>query len=222
MATAYSSLHTQKPPRRPTPKSKPRPPPPPHLPTVAQMLPSASVASDTPPTSRTSSLAGRKRPRESDGDGKLKPRRTKSQGDQSRDAFQRGLIAVFVPNALRDSVRGDMGGYNELLAYFLPTPLQPTPSLSLLLPLVRTLAANVSLLAPVHGSLVSAIISLPWATDDKFVRAFIGWAGVLVSARPEYTKELVTMAVKGLTWREWCTTAHGARLTSRISFLFPH
>lgn len=107
-----------------------------------------------------------------------------------------------MPNALRDAVRGNMGGYNELLAYFLPTPMQPTVSLPLVQPLVRTLAANVSLLAPVHGALVAAIMALPWATDDKFVRTFIGWAGVLVSARPEYTKEMVTMAVKGLAWRE--------------------
>ena len=158
--------------------------------------------------SRTASLAGRKRPRDSDGDLKLKPRRTKSASAgetgqaKSREAFQRGLIAVFVPNALSESVRGEMKSYNELL-YLLPAPLQPEPSLQAVLPLVRTIAANVNLLSPVyHAALVSAIINLPWATgDDRFVRVFVGWAGVLVSAHPDWANEVAIMAVKGLTWR---------------------
>lgn len=167
----------------------------------------AQAALDQLSASRTSSLAGRKRPRDSEGDTKLKPRRTKSAGDQSqhknREAFQRGLIAVFVPNALSESVRGEMKSYNELLAYFLPSPLQPEPSLPAVLPLVRTIAANVNLLSPMHhAQLVTAIINLPWATgDDRFVRVFVGWAGVLVSAHPDWANEVAIMAVKGLTWR---------------------
>ena len=177
--------------------------------TSTSILPSASSATglDMLSTSRTSSLAGRKRPRDSEGDTKLKPRRTRSAGDQSqnknREAFQRGLIAVFVPNALTESTRGSMKSYNELLAYFLPAPLQPEPSLPAVLPLVRTIAANVNLLSPAHhAALVTAIINLPWATgDDRFVRVFVGWAGVLVSAHPDWANEVAIMAVKGLTWR---------------------
>jgi RNA polymerase I-specific transcription initiation factor RRN3 len=215
MATAYSSLHTQKPPRRPTMKAKPVPP-------VQTPVATSAVPSLTPldplASSRTSSLAGRKRPRDSDGDAKLKPRRTKSAGDSSqaknREAFQRGLIAVFVPNALTESTRGEVKSYNELLAYFLPAPLQPEPSLPAVLPLVRTIAANVNLLSPLyHSALVSAIINLPWATgDDRFVRVFVGWAGVLVSAHPDWANEVAIMAVKGLTWRMYhiphCSVSH--------------
>lgn len=163
--------------------------------------------------SRSSSLAGRKRPRDSDGTTSATHtnRRTKSVGDtrearssKDREAFQRGLIAVFVPKALRDSARGDKANYNDLLAHFLPTPSAPTPSLPPLLPLLRAISAHVSLLVPeAHGALVSAILDLPWAYgDERFVKTFVGWAGVLVSAHPTWTKEVVHMAVRGLAWRK--------------------
>ncbi|OXC66743.1 hypothetical protein AYX13_04613 [Cryptococcus neoformans] len=165
-------------------------------------------------SSRASSMAGRKRPRESDGDGKIRSRRTRSTGDakdsrcssssaKDREAFQRSLIAVFVPKALQESKEGNMTHYNDLLAHFLPTPTMPIVTLPPLLPLLRAVSAHVSLLSPdIHGSLVSAIISLPWATgDEKFVRAFIGWAAVLVTAQPGWMKEVIGMGVKGLTWQ---------------------
>lgn len=189
-------------------------------------------------SSRSSSLAGRKRPREpSDGNsngsgngvaagalglGVRVNRRTKSVGDtrprsghgsgrerdRDREAFQRGLIAVFVPKALRDSAsKGDMTNYNDLLAHFLPTATSPdAPALPPLLPLLRAISAHVSLLHPeVHSGLVSAIIDLPWALgDERFVKTFVGWAGVLVSAHPAWTKEVVQMACRGLAWREFC------------------
>ena len=166
--------------------------------------------------SRSSSLAGRKRPRESEGESsKIRlARRTKSAGDarmetrkpkdKDREAFQRGLIAVFVPNALKESLVGRSEHYDDLLAHFLPTSTSPHPALPPLLPLLRALTAHVSLLVPeTHGALVSAIVSLPWAAgEEKFVRVFIGFCGVLVSAQPGWAKEVVSMAIKGLRWRE--------------------
>ncbi|OCF37195.1 RNA polymerase I-specific transcription initiation factor RRN3 [Kwoniella heveanensis BCC8398] len=187
--------------------------------------------------SRSSSLAGRKRPRESEGDGKRTPtRRTKSTGDagrggaggssssssgstaKDREAFQRGLIAVFVPKALQESKQGNMTHYNDLLSHFLPTPTQSTPSLPPLLPLLRAISAHVSLLSPgIHGPLVTAIISLPWATgDEKFVKTFVGWAAVLVSAQPGWAKEVVGMAVKGLTWQPCFISPNSSGITRRI------
>jgi RNA polymerase I-specific transcription initiation factor RRN3 len=155
--------------------------------------------------SRAASLAGRKRPRESDPEARARARRTKSTGD-ARDsiAFQRGLIAVFVPNAIRQSLAGDLTHYTELLTHFLPIPTVPRPPLGPLLPLLRAISAHVSLLDQVvHGGLVSAIVSLDWATgDEKFVRTYVGWAGVLVSAHPGWGREVVGMAVRGLTWRK--------------------
>lgn len=186
-------------------------------------------------TSRSSSLAGRKRPRESD---TLSPasqasRRTKSVGDtrprqgsssskdRDREAFQRGLIAVFVPKALKDSAKGEMGNYNDLLAHFLPTPTNPSPALTTLLPLLRAISAHVSLLKPeVHGALVSAIVGLPWAHgDERFVKTFVGWAGVLVSAHPGWTKEVVQMAIKGLAWRK--SSFPSSLLSRNLTFRTP-
>lgn len=175
----------------------------------------SNMSNDSLPSSssRAASLAGRKRPRESDGESsKIRlSRRTKSAGDagglrkpkdKDREAFQRGLIAVYVPNALRESFEGKLEHYNDLVAHFSPTtgPMIMGP----LLPLLRALTAHVSLLSPeMHSALVSAIIGLPWASgEDKFVKVFIGFCGVLVSAQPGWAKEVVNMAVRGLRWRE--------------------
>ena len=209
---AWSSLHMSKTPRHPQPSFTPRAKPPPimHTPSTNSSSPNDLFGTSDP---RSSSMAGKKRPRESDENGKARTaRRTKSTGDaregrsaKDQEAYQRGLIAIFVPNALRESLRGNMAHYNELLAHFLPTPTAPVPSLPPLLPLLRALTAHVSLLSSdQHSSLVSAIIALPWATgDEKFVKTFIGWAGVLVSAHPAWAKEVVGMAMRGLTWREY-------------------
>lgn len=165
-------------------------------------------------TPRATSMSGKKRPRESD-EGHSAARRTRSVGaggdgtrDNSaareREAFQRQLIGVFVPRALKESAEGNSANYSDLVAHFLPTALQPIVQLPPLLPLLRALTAHVSLLSPdLHGNLVSAILALPWATgDDRFVKTFVGWAGVLVSAHPGWAKEVVGMAVKGFKWRE--------------------
>ncbi|WVQ96479.1 hypothetical protein IAU59_003584 [Kwoniella sp. CBS 9459] len=204
------------------------------------VIPSNMMLSNDPSNgagpSRSSSLAGRKRPRESEADGKRTPtRRTKSTGDtrdgvgrsggsssgssaKDREAFQRGLIAVFVPKALQESKQGNMTHYNDLLSHFLPTATQSTPALPPLLPLLRAISAHVSLLAPeTHSPLVTAIINLPWATgDEKFVKTFVGWAAVLVSAQPGWAKEVVGMAVKGLTWQPCFISPTSANITRRI------
>lgn len=213
--SSWSTLHMSKTPRQPLPKAKPPPMmTPPSTPVTAMDLFLAS--------SRTTSLVGKKRPRESDESAKARlARRTKSTSDaregrsaKEREAFQRGLIAVFLPNALRESARGNTVHYNELLAHFLPTPTVPILPLPPLLPLLRALTAHVSLLTPeLHSPLVSAIIALPWATgDEKLVKTFVGWAGVLVSAHPVWAKEVVGTAVKGLTWRKPASSFRGIRL----------
>ncbi|WVR06475.1 hypothetical protein IAU60_003506 [Kwoniella sp. DSM 27419] len=224
-----SSLHMTKTARPPTtitpPSSKIRPS------KSAMAIPSVMMLSHDPSNSagpsRSSSLAGRKRPRESEGDGKRTPgRRTKSTGDaragssssKDREAFQRGLIAVFVPKALQESKQGNLTHYNDLLAHFLPTPTMPIPALPPLLPLLRAVSAHVSLLSPdLHSPLVTAIINLPWATgDEKFVKTFIGWAAVLVSSQPGWAKEVVGMAVKGLTWQPCFNPSPSAPISRRI------
>lgn len=214
---SWSSSHMSKgvgpPPPAPhtSKKRKPMPHAPPAQVTIPAEYAHASSSKDVGDlSSRSSSMAGRKRPRDSDGTSVPRARRTKSVGDsmdgrlpKDREAFQRGLINIFVPNALRESLHGNMANYNDLLAHFLPTTAQPTPPLQPLQPLLKALTMNVSLLSPhVHRPLVSAIIGLPWATgEERFVRTYVGWAGVVVSAQPEWTKEILKMALRGLRWR---------------------
>jgi RNA polymerase I-specific transcription initiation factor RRN3 len=134
--------------------------------------------------------------------------------DKDREAFQRGLIAVFVPNALKESMQGKMEHYNDLVAHFSPSSSTAHPPMGPMLPLIRALTSNVSLLSPeVHSELITAIVGLPWAAgEDKFVRVYIGFCGVLVSSQPGWAREVVNMAVKGLRWRKSThTDAHSWR-----------
>ncbi|WVW84835.1 hypothetical protein I302_106870 [Kwoniella bestiolae CBS 10118] len=226
-----SSLHMTKNHRQPPPSSSTSTPPLKHRSINNNMaIPSNFMISNDPSNSagpsRSSSLAGRKRPRESDGDAKNRTpsRRTKSTGDarsnssKDREAFQRGLISVFVPKALQESKQGNLAHYNDLLAHFLPSPTIPVPALPPLLPLLRAISAHVSLLSPdIHSPLVTAIINLPWATgDEKFVKTFVGWAAVLVSAQPGWAKEVVGMGVKGLTWQIPFTSPTTTPISRRI------
>ncbi|WVQ65632.1 uncharacterized protein L199_003810 [Kwoniella botswanensis] len=225
-----SSLHMTKNHRQPPFTASSSTPPLKHRSSNNMAIPSNFMISNDPSNSagpsRSSSLAGRKRPRESDGDGKNRTpsRRTKSTGDarsnssKDREAFQRGLISVFVPKALQESKQGNLAHYNDLLAHFLPSPTTPIPALPPLLPLLRAISAHVSLLSPeIHSPLVTAIINLPWATgDEKFVKTFVGWAAVLVSAQPGWAKEVVGMAVKGLTWQLPFTSSTSAPISRKL------
>ncbi|BEJ14127.1 hypothetical protein CspHIS471_0313010 [Cutaneotrichosporon sp. HIS471] len=164
---------------------------------------------------RATSMQGKRR--RIDAEVPEKSRRTRSVGGDSRDlpstsdrreakereAFQRQLIGVFVPRALKESLEGNTHNYSDLLSHFLPLPGSSTPQLPPLLPLLRALTAHVSLIdIGVHHALVGAIINLPWATaDDRFVKSYIGFCGVLVSAHPGWARDIVTMAVRGLTWQ---------------------
>lgn len=191
--------------------------------TIPAMSRDAFVLAAGSSTPRATSMSGKKRPRESDEGAAPHPgsaRRTRSVGAgtslatgsterdpnaREREAFQRQLIGVFVPRALKESAEGNSANYADLVAHFLPTATTPVVPLAPLLPLLRALTAHVSLLQPqLHGNLITAILALPWATgDDRFVKTFVGWAGILVSAHPGWAKDVVTMAVKGFKWREY-------------------
>lgn len=155
----------------------------------------AEPSDPKPPSRRTRSVGGEGR------DGVDKAERREA---REREAFQRQLIGVFVPRALKESLEGKTHNYSDLLSHFLPLPGATNPQLAPLLPLLRALTAHVSLLdTAVHHSLISAIVNLPWATaDDRFVKCYVGFCGVLVSAHPGWAREIVSMAVKGLTWRK--------------------
>ncbi|KLT44471.1 RNA polymerase I-specific transcription initiation factor RRN3 [Cutaneotrichosporon oleaginosum] len=178
---------------------------------------------------RASSMQGKRRRLEPDVP--EKSRRTRSVGGDSRDAlsssdrrearereaFQRQLIGVFVPRALNESLEGNTHNYSDLLSHFLPLPGAAAPQLPPLLPLLRALTAHVSLLdSGVHHALVAAILDLPWATaDDRFVKCYIGFCGVLVSAHPGWARDIVAMAIRGLTWQPPQPSAASTPITRR-------
>lgn len=105
-----------------------------------------------------------------------------------------------------DDSQGNDTSYLEFVAHFQPSPSTPIPNLTSLISLVQALISNITLLqVGPHSTLIKSIIDLPWASagDDAFVRVYTGFLGVLCSAKTEWVAEIVTMAVKGLTWREF-------------------
>ena len=96
------------------------------------------------------------------------------------------------------------------MSQFSPTPTTPIPDFQPLVALLRALASNVSHISlNLHRSLITAILGLPWAIgDDRFVKSYIGWTGVLVSAHPECAQEVLTKLIKGLTWRMLYSPMH--------------
>lgn len=50
---------------------------------------------------------------------------------------------------------------------------------------------------------MDAVVGMPWAVRDAaLAHAYVGFAGVLVSARPEYLGKVLEAAVQGLTYRK--------------------
>lgn len=101
--------------------------------------------------------------------------------------------------------QGNASDFNQLVARFSPDSIQKQAgtSLSELKSWVSALTHVVSGLERVHAPLVDALIQLPWTTmDDAFVRSYMGFIGMLVSARPEYLGEVLSKLVRGFTFRQ--------------------
>lgn len=69
--------------------------------------------------------------------------------------------------------------------------------------LINALSHVVSHLDRRHATLVNAIISLSWASmDATFVKSYITFMGLLLSAQSQYGATVLEKAVQGLTHRE--------------------
>jgi RNA polymerase I specific transcription initiation factor RRN3 len=67
---------------------------------------------------------------------------------------------------------------------------------------VSALSHVVSQLERTHSALVEAVISMPWTTMDSiFVKSYISFVGMLVSARPEYLSLVLEKTARGFTFR---------------------
>ena len=67
---------------------------------------------------------------------------------------------------------------------------------------VSALSHVVSQLERTHSALVEAVINVPWTTMDiTFVKEYISFIGMLVSARPEYLSLVLEQTARGFTFR---------------------
>lgn len=128
--------------------------------------------------------------------------------DSPSENDKRGMYSEFVQAALDDRTRGKEVSYQELVAQFrAPSPrnLTSLPSITLLQTLLHSLSNVASRLdRRNHTILVDNILTLPWATmgGDTFARTWMRFICTLCSARSEWVGEVLSRAVKGLSYRE--------------------
>lgn len=122
----------------------------------------------------------------------------------------------YVHNALVDKLRGKDATYQEMVTQFkLPTSRNTTaamPSVGILQMLLTALSNEASRLdRRNHTPLVHAILTLPWATmgGDSFARTWTRFVCNLCSVRSEWTLEILSRAVRGLSYRsDWRSLAY--------------
>lgn len=76
---------------------------------------------------------------------------------------------------------------------------------------LQALSHVVSRLESSHSALVQVIVNMPWLTmDNATVKAYTGFMGILLSARPEYLSLVLGKIAEGFTHRE---SSHAPLLT---------
>lgn len=101
--------------------------------------------------------------------------------------------------------------YDDLVRQFDPQPSpsgasssssEPLASSTQLRAYLTALSHVVSKLDRSHKTLVHAIVNMPWLTmDNAFVKTYISFIGMLISARPEYAATILDKAASNLTYR---------------------
>ncbi|KAH8118691.1 RNA polymerase I-specific transcription initiation factor RRN3 [Phellopilus nigrolimitatus] len=124
------------------------------------------------------------------------------------EKYRRDLYLAFVDNALTQKAQGVSEHYDDLVRQFSPAPgassaaQSQQPALTFQLRAYLTALAHVvSKLDRAHVALVDAIVGMPWTTmDATFVKAYISFICMLVSARPEYLMLVLERAAQNLTY----------------------
>ncbi|KAI1796147.1 RNA polymerase I-specific transcription initiation factor RRN3 [Ganoderma leucocontextum] len=123
------------------------------------------------------------------------------------EQYRKDMHLAFVNNALQMKAMGVSDAFDELVDQFNPkkitqvTPDAPSPAPQLRL-WILALSHVVSRLERVHSALVEAIVNMPWTTmDTSFVKSYINFIGMLVSARPEYLSLVLGKLSQGLTYQ---------------------
>lgn len=110
---------------------------------------------------------------------------------------KRDMYLAFVNNALKAKVLGNSGPFDELVAQFSTTQAD----YSQLKRWILALSHVVSQIDKRHAALVEALVYMPWTTnhDEAFVKCYISFIGMLVSARTEWLSIVVASAARRLT-----------------------
>ncbi|KAF8521855.1 RNA polymerase I-specific transcription initiation factor RRN3 [Gautieria morchelliformis] len=129
------------------------------------------------------------------------------------EKYRKDMYLVFVNNALLQKSKGIVEPFDELVSQFLPGSESSGAGASVMqLRLwVSALSHVVSQLERTHSALVEAVINMPWVTMDSiFVKSYISFVGMLVSARPEYLSLVLEKTARGFTFRSSLHAIHGS------------
>ena len=138
------------------------------------------------------------------------------------DQYHKDMYLAAINNALQQKIRvccprrhasrapwlslpqGISESFDELVDQFNPKQsLAEGPLSTAQLRLwVVALSHVVSRLERCHSALVEAVVSMPWTTlDSAFVKSYIAFVGMLVSAKPEYLTVVLERVANGFTYR---------------------
>ncbi|EJD48533.1 RNA polymerase I-specific transcription initiation factor RRN3 [Auricularia subglabra TFB-10046 SS5] len=121
----------------------------------------------------------------------------------SRIKQHKNLYLVFVNNALEQKARGNAEPYDELVGQFTMKSIEDGATTThQLRQWLNALSHVVSQLGRSHAALVDAVVALPWFTmDEGLVKTYKNFIGMLVSARPEYLRTVLSRTVQCLTYQ---------------------
>lgn len=120
------------------------------------------------------------------------------------EQFKKDMFLAYVNKAIREKLNGHSKDFDDLVDQFSPnkSTLAPTVSSLQLRIWLSALSHVLSRLERRHAPLVEAIVRLPWSTMDAvFVKSYIVFIGMLISARPEYLSLVLNRIAMGFTYQ---------------------
>lgn len=113
---------------------------------------------------------------------------------------KRDMYLAFINNALKSKLEGNTAPYEELVGQFTSSTSNPSDYSQLRRWLIA-LQHVVSQLGQRQASLVEAIVHMPWTTspEESFVRSYVEFIGMLVTARAEWRGIVVASVARRLT-----------------------
>ena len=117
--------------------------------------------------------------------------------------YRRRRSFLLINDLMNLYIKANPTPYNELVSQFSATS-DPT-DYNQLRTWLLALSHVVSQLDKRHVALVEAIVHMPWtiSPDENFVKVYMGFVGMLVSARTEWLNLVVASGVRRLTHRTY-------------------